>query len=669
MRFRRQILDPLHSPQLAKNSAALVVNTLLAALLGFLFWVVAARLHTPAAVGSVAAIVTLVPLLGTLAGFGLPETTIRYLSSSDHPRSFLKKALAASSLAGLLTGLCWWTLSALSGQLLASAPAPYLLPVLVSSVAAAAASSVSTATLIALRRPRLVLVETTVGGLSRLALVAILAPMESFGLLLSSCVGALLLLLASLTIVYRILPVTQGKHQISREERSFAAVNWLSTMVSLAPRSLVISIVSWRSGPELAAWVAIPLMVYPLLVLVPSASARALYAEAASNPHEYPRLARQTLQTSLLYTSLFAATATIATPLVLAVFGSDYARESTSLLRLLTVASVAAVPNYLIDTTLNIRKDHKGFLAANILGVVSSLVVVTALSPYGAVGIGLAWISSQALYTLAGLAILFRRPGSFLRPDLKSLATALSYLRKRGTASVEPTRGLDSLPTLVFIITYGRTGSTVLQSLLNEHVGVSIRGENHNATVELYRAYRALKKTTSHAPPTSLPPSDPWFGANLVSPESALESFRKVVLDDLLDASPGLRMTGFKEVRHTPEHFRDFDELLGYVGFLQELFPSARFVINVRSPELCSASGWWRTDPDAYATLTTSKQWMLDLHDRLTPSKSSILMDHDQWSNDPAELLRLQEFLGLPADPAVTSKVLGKKLIHMQPAP
>jgi O-antigen/teichoic acid export membrane protein len=670
VQLNRKIIDPLHSPQLARSSVVLMINTLLAAALGFLFWVLAARVFTPESVGAVAAVSSLIPLFGTLAGFGLPEATLRFLGGTEHPRSFLTRAICFSTGSGLLVGALVWVLPRALGSAPPLLTAWWVSPLLALSVAASAASSVSTATLISLRRPHLVLFETLVGGLSRLVLTLLLTSQEAPGLFLAAAVSPLLALTTSLLIVLKVTPASTGVHRPSSEQIRFAATNWIAASASLAPRSVVIAIVSWRAGAEAAAWIAIPLMVYPLLVLIPSASARALYAESSRNTQEFPRLARQTLQFSLLLTSLLAATASISAPLVLSIFGSRYAEESSTLLRLLMVAAIFSVPNYLIDTTLNIRKDKLGYLTTNILGVLTSLTLVLVLSGLGPVGIGLAWILAQLLYTLTGSLVLFRRRGHGLRIDLGSLRQASSFLRSRPrpVAAVDP--GAVNLPTMVFIITYGRTGSTVLQSLLNDHVGVSIRGENHNAVVELFRAHRALRATSAHASPITAPPSDPWFGANLVNADASLDSFRKIILTDLLGWTPGVSVLGFKEVRHTPEHFRDLDELRAYVRFLVELFPTARFVLNVRNVEDCSKSGWWNEDTNARATLLTSREWMLQLeemiHTEFSPAHA-ILLDHDVWSIDPAELVKLQEFLGLPADLEQAARVLGRKLIHMQP--
>ena len=44
----------------------------------------------------------------------------------------------------------------------------------------------------------------------------------------------------------------------------------------------------------------------------------------------------------------------------------------------------------------------------------------------------------------------------------------------------------------ILIITYGRSGSTLLQGVLNGIEGVVLRGENDNAFFDLYKTYKKL---------------------------------------------------------------------------------------------------------------------------------------------------------------------------------
>src|SRR6266542_2209527 len=87
----------------------------------------------------------------------------------------------------------------------------------------------------------------------------------------------------------------------------------------------------------------------------------------------------------------------------------------------------------------------------------------------------------------------------------------------------------------VLIITYGRSGSTLLQGLLNSIEGCLVRGENYNFCYGLYRSYRSLRATHHRygGRNRSSSPAHPWFGAELLSETRFLDDARRLVENQL----------------------------------------------------------------------------------------------------------------------------------------
>lgn len=672
-------LTAIHSADLAKTSVVLVVNTLAAAVLGFLFWLLAARTHQPSALGAAAAVLTLLPWVASLAGMGLPETVLRFFATSDHRRALVHRAMSMVLLSAVGSGVLWWSLARSSEALHEVSRSWWLFLVLPLAVVVVALNSLSTATLVASRRSHLVLFETLAAGVLRLVLVPITAGLGSLGMVLSTVSASVVSCLVSLSLshmVIRSTPRSTG-FVFGAETRRFAATNWATSVASLAPRAVVVSIVSWRAGVEAAAWVAVPLMVYPLLVLIPSASSRALNAEASVSPSEFPSLARQMLQSSLLATASLALLTAVFGPFLLGLFGVNYAQESTMLLRLLALSALCSVPNYLLDATLNIRKDTVGFFCTNVIGMILVLVSITIGSGFGPPGIGFGWVVGQLCYTVVGVKMVFRSRDRFWSTDVKAAASAYQFLRNvsqndssfQAARPIAPSTALSGLPDFVVILTYGRTGSTVLQAILNAFPNVVVRGENMNLPAFLFKAHAASVRTRSHATPVPLPSNDPWFGAEKVDPDRLLISARRMLIEDVIVPDLGVVLAGFKEVRNTPDHFSSFEEFAAYAGFLASVLPGVRFVLNVRDPEATSKSGWWVSDSSAAAKLQTSRDWLLRLpasgiHG--LPSSRFLVLEYEKWSADPEELVPLLRFLGLPEDQALVCKILGRRLSHMR---
>ncbi|MFM8895051.1 MAG: hypothetical protein ACKOE2_06670, partial [Actinomycetales bacterium] len=98
------------------------------------------------------------------------------------------------------------------------------------------------------------------------------------------------------------------------------------------------------------------------------------------------------------------------------------------------------------------------------------------------------------------------------------------------------------------VVTYGRTGSTVIQAALNALPGVLIRGENYGALRGLRQYLQSVAETASrhHAGR----PTHPWYGSARLDPSAVLADQRRHVLQYLLRPSRDTRVVGFKEIRY-----------------------------------------------------------------------------------------------------------------------
>jgi hypothetical protein len=148
----------------------------------------------------------------------------------------------------------------------------------------------------------------------------------------------------------------------------------------------------------------------------------------------------------------------------------------------------------------------------------------------------------------------------------------------------------------VFVVTYGRSGSTLLQGLLNAIPGYRIYGENAGFLFKLQESYEALLSAHRHlANPKNDNESQPWFGSSRFDEESVTVEFRRFVNRMLFQPFVDRTHTvfGFKEIRFNEiEH----EKIEKYLVFLKKLFPNAAIIFNTRNIEDVLKSGWWRTN-------------------------------------------------------------------------
>lgn len=210
----------------------------------------------------------------------------------------------------------------------------------------------------------------------------------------------------------------------------------------------------------------------------------------------------------------------------------------------------------------------------------------------------------------------------------------------------------------VLIVTYGRSGSTLLQGLLNSIDGCLIRGENYNLCYGLFEAYEALVKTKQDdykKGQLSLKVEDPWYGAALLDENKFLEDARKLVLNQLNPESLQLNCIGFKEIRYIGNF--SLKKLYGYLNFLEKLFPNPAFIALTRDHNQVMNSAWWQKQ-DAKkidAELTEFEAYI----SHYGKNKTNVFyIDYSDMMNKTQNLNKMFEFLGASYDKATIDGVL-----------
>ncbi|WP_068119248.1 sulfotransferase [Tropicimonas marinistellae] len=218
----------------------------------------------------------------------------------------------------------------------------------------------------------------------------------------------------------------------------------------------------------------------------------------------------------------------------------------------------------------------------------------------------------------------------------------------------------------VFVVTYGRSGSTLLQNLLNGIHGYCIRGENNEVALHLGSAWCAMKDfapmrgVRGKGDPTE--PSHPWYGAELTDPNTFGRVLADAFVREILKLPPGTRVGGFKEIRYlTPRR-----EFIQQMRFLKTVFPNPRFVFNTRDHEAVARSGWWsECDPAEVKETLARAEDNWDIFIANNPA-CCLKLHYDDYIAHPEAFDALFDFLGEDRDPALVARVLGTRLNHLK---
>lgn len=161
----------------------------------------------------------------------------------------------------------------------------------------------------------------------------------------------------------------------------------------------------------------------------------------------------------------------------------------------------------------------------------------------------------------------------------------------------------------VFLVTYGRSGSTLTSNYLNSFPGYCIRGENNNIIHHLCSAIRCLDNTNfefrrkdrlkpfeerrEDMQKIMETPKDPWYGAELVDPDVFAKTIFDRFVKEILSPPCGTRVSGFKEIRWA----NNLGQLQNNLKIISKYFPLTKFIFQTRDADSLSKSGWWRERP------------------------------------------------------------------------
>lgn len=151
----------------------------------------------------------------------------------------------------------------------------------------------------------------------------------------------------------------------------------------------------------------------------------------------------------------------------------------------------------------------------------------------------------------------------------------------------------------VFVVTYGRSGSTLVQGLLNALPRVLVRGENDFYLLHLYRALAAVRAFRElHGEHGSRNVTSAFYGVKAIRRSAFMQAMNDIVTTSVignLDADD-FDVLGFKEVVW---HRIEPEETAGFFDTMDKAFPGVRYVLNTRDPEQVLGSGFWqKTDAD-----------------------------------------------------------------------
>jgi O-antigen/teichoic acid export membrane protein len=415
---------------LLSNAVSLFGTTVLTAGLGALYWAIAARTFPPEAVGVAGAAISAMILLGRVATVGLGTFLMGELSPANKSRrGLIYSATAISGGAGALGGVLFAVAAGWIAPDLAILATPAGVFLFALGVATTAAGFVLDQAFIGLLRGGVQLLRNALASVAKVLLLVALVIVPLVALppdgpaLFATWVVAGALTMAFIFAVPRDEPkgTATSFWQLPEGLAGLALRHHALNLSVLAPSLLLPLLVTALLSAEANAYFYIAFTIANLAWAVPASFAFALYASAAHDPSAVSARLRFAWKVCIVAGVGLNAVILVAAPLVLSIFGSSYAEQGSTLLRLLALGIFPVTINSLYVSIARIERAFFRGAALMLAGMVVSFAGVALGARLGGLdGVGFGWLAGVSIGVLPLLPAVWRATRGSMRQAVPS---------------------------------------------------------------------------------------------------------------------------------------------------------------------------------------------------------------------------------------------------------
>jgi O-antigen/teichoic acid export membrane protein len=383
--------------------------------LGFVFWVLAARMLPQTEVGREGALVTALVALAGASQLNLAATLPRFLPQvRTGAARLVKLAFALCAAAALVIATLFAVIvPSLSDSLASASDEPALYTLFVTGVVLMTVMAVQDAALASVRTARWIPVEQLIyNGLRVLVLVLAASLGVAHEIMLAWVLPLIVILpLSAQRLFGAALPAhaardREGKTATPAVSRRvlprFLAADTVAFLMRQATAATMPILVLAYVGPVEAAAFTVPFALTFAFEVFFGGAATALTIEGAQHGAQLAGLVRALIRRFLVPTLAIAALLAVAAPIVLLPFGSDYTGEGADALRFLALGTGLRALLIVMEALQRLR----GSLGPVVAFSAIPLVGVAVLGPmlidaHGIEGGGATWFAAHALAVVA----------------------------------------------------------------------------------------------------------------------------------------------------------------------------------------------------------------------------------------------------------------------------
>lgn len=371
--------------------------------IGFLFWVIAAKIYPSEEIGVSTVLISSLTMLTLMSMLGFDQSIVRFFQVMDKNKVYSTSMITTIAISFVLALLFFmgspiWLPDIQMGY-------GFVCLFIVFLIAHVVVKNTGMS-FVALRRPDHYFYQSLILG-SKIAFLPALLFMGALGIFTSIGISALITALISIVILTNFgLKTKSFDRSVIVESFDFSMGNYFAGILIMAPSQILPIIILNILGPKEVAYYFMSYALASFLLMIPSAFSTSLFVEGCHGVNLRQNVVSSLKSSYLLLIPAIALLNIFAEHLLLFI-GSEYV-GGLYLLRVMTISSVFITICYLIISIKKVQNDVKGLLYINI--TIFTLLIAFSylfLHYFGIVGIGYAWVLAYLIPSIIfSLALL-----------------------------------------------------------------------------------------------------------------------------------------------------------------------------------------------------------------------------------------------------------------------
>jgi O-antigen/teichoic acid export membrane protein len=402
----------LYGNSLFRNSFFPMLATAVMSGLGFVFWLLVARLFSTDEVGIAATLLSVMAMTSALSLAGFDTAIIRFLAHDKNRNNTLNTSIVLVGLvAFILSSLFVIGVHFFSPHLEFIQKTPLTAGAFILLSVMASINILTDSIFLALRQTKYSFFIDTTFSTLKVVLPFAFIGWGAFGVFMASAVAqsiGFFLSIATLMRRFEYRPAFIVDRNVLAKVWRYSAGNYLADIFNFLPGALLPIIIVNNLGPHASAYFYIIMMIAGLLYVIPNAVTRSLFAEGSYDEANIATHLRNTVRTIAYILTPAMLILLVAGKYLLLLFGAEYSTEGVTFLSIMTLASIVVTTSSVMGSLFRINHNVRGLIIRNLSYALSIIGLTYLFLPYGLPGVGLAYAGGNLVATLVSLFMYVR---------------------------------------------------------------------------------------------------------------------------------------------------------------------------------------------------------------------------------------------------------------------